>query len=259
MTSPLTIAIAQTNTLDLCIQNNALNHIELIKQASVGGAELVVFPELSLTGYALPKLNSIAMKEDDDSLCQLSHVAQAYNIDVIVGCPLEVNSNKPAIGAAYFSRQGQMEYYCKQYLHQGEAKWCTPGSKSFVFELNGLKLALAICADFCNPQHAIDALDLRADMYLVSALISRSGYNADAEILSSIAKRHHVPVVLSNHVGQTGGWECAGKSAVWDANGKQVATAEPDKQGLLIVRFDDQMVSVVDIVHENHVTSLETS
>ncbi|GAL32255.1 hydrolase [Vibrio maritimus] len=254
MTSPSIFAIAQTNTLDLCIQNNVLNHIELIKQASEGGAELVVFPELSLTGYALPKLNSIAMKEDDDSLCQLSHAAQAHNIDVIVGCPLEVTDNKPAIGAAYFSRQGQMERYGKQYLHQGEAKWCSPGSKSFVFELNGLKLALAICADFCNPQHAIDALELGADMYLVSALISRSGYDADSEILSSIAKRHHFPVVLSNHVGQTGGWECAGKSAVWDADGKRVATAASDKQGLLIVRFDGQMVNVVDIAHENRVT-----
>jgi predicted amidohydrolase len=259
VTSPLTLAIAQTNTLDLCIQNNVLNHIELIKQASIGGADLVIFPELSLTGYVLPKLCSLAVKNGDATLCQLSEVAQAHNIDVIVGCALEVRCSNPAIGAAHFSRRGRIEYYCKRYLHQGESKWCSPGSKSFVFELNGLKLALAICADFCEPQHAIDAVDRGAEMYLVSALISCSGYDADAEILSSIAKRHHVPVVLSNHVGQTGGWDCAGKSAVWDANGKQIATASPNKQGLLIVRFDGQMVNVVDIVHENHVTSLETS
>ncbi len=259
MTSPLTIAIAQTDTLDLCIQNNALNHIELIEQASSGGADLVVFPELSLTGYVLPKLSVLAMNKRDATLCELSDVAQAQNIDVIVGCPLEVNGNKPAIGAVRFFRYGQIEFYCKQYLHQGESEWCSPGSKSFVFELNGLKLALAICADFCEPQHAIDSANLGADIYLVSALISCSGYDADAGILSSIAKRHHVPVVLSNHVGQTGGWECAGKSTVWDVNGKQVAMAESNNQGLLIVQFDEQTVNVVDVVRENSVTSLETS
>lgn len=257
MTSPLHIAIAQTATRDLDIQSNLQSHIELIIQASVAGAELVVFPELSLTGYVLPELSSFSFIEADDILVQLSKVAQSCAIDVIIGCPLEASCDKPAIGAARLSRHGQIDYYCKQYLHQGENEWCSAGGESFVFELNGLKLALAICADFCHPQHAVDAVKLGADVYVVSALISSSGYDTDAAILSKIARQQAIPVVLSNHVGQTGGWHCAGRSAAWDADGRQVAMAESDKQGLLSVRIDGRMVSPVQIDDENSVTLSE--
>lgn len=257
MTSPLYIAIAQTATRDLDIQSNLQSHIELIIQASMAGAELVVFPELSLTGYVLPELSSFSLTEGDDTLVQLSKVAHRYAIDVIIGGPLQANCDKPAIGAARLSRHGHIDYYRKQYLHQGENEWCSSGRKSFVFELNGLKLALAICADFCHPQHAVDAVKLGADVYSVSALISSAGYDADAAMLSNIARQHAIPVVLSNHVGQTGGWQCAGRSAAWDGNGRQVAMAESDQQGLLIVRIDGRMVIPVQIDDENSETLSE--
>ncbi|GMQ48839.1 carbon-nitrogen hydrolase family protein [Vibrio sp. 10N] len=255
--SSLVIAIAQPATRDLDIQANTETHIQLIKQASLLGSDLVLFPELSLTGYVLPKLKHLAMAQDDAVLGKLSSVAQTQDIDIIVGCPLQVQGEKPAIGAAYLSKHGHVLHYHKQYLHQGESEWCCSGDNDFMFEIKGIKIALAICADFCHAQHATDAMNLGAQLYLVSALISPAGYEGDASILSDIAKSHQVPVVLSNHAGETGGWQCAGKSAFWNAQGVQVTAADSDRQGLLIVRFDGQAVNTMPIGDENTVTSTQ--
>ncbi|MGO3057363.1 hypothetical protein ACT3R7_07430 [Halomonas sp. AOP43-A1-21] len=85
---------------------------------------------------------------------------------------------------------------------------------------------MAICADFANPAHAEAAAAQQADVYIASALISETGYEVDAELLAGIAKRHQFPVLLSNHISLTGGWQTCGKSGGWKASGELVISAE---------------------------------
>ncbi|GAL13508.1 hypothetical protein JCM19233_4511 [Vibrio astriarenae] len=43
------------------------------------------------------------------------------------------------------------------------------GKKSYYFSINEVKFSLAVCADFADPRHSIDAKASNADVYLVSA------------------------------------------------------------------------------------------
>ncbi|WP_216628335.1 carbon-nitrogen hydrolase family protein [Pseudoalteromonas caenipelagi] len=150
-------------------------HIAMVKQASELGAHLVVFPELSLIGYELDLLQKLAVDAKRDNFLALSKMAIEQGVTIIAGCPLLANG-KTTIGAVICFADGRVEFYHKQFLHTGEERYCTAGVDDCVFEVRGYKIGLAICADFTNPVHVANAVAAGADAYVVSALISKSGF-----------------------------------------------------------------------------------
>jgi predicted amidohydrolase len=66
-------------------------------------------------------------------------------------------------------------------------------------------------------------------------LISETGYEADARLLSTMAKRHQFPVLLSNHLSNTGGWQTAGKNGGWNTFGELAIVAEERVPSLVLV------------------------
>lgn len=225
-TRDVTIGLAQLPIVKGALAQNLATHLEYIKSASAMDADVVVFPELSLTGYELELLKPLAMPKSADTFSTLSAAATANNIVIIAGCPLISEGNKPHIGAVICFPNGQCDFYAKQYLHAGEDVYCSVGKDSYLLTVNGTRIALAICADFSNPAHAEVAATQQADVYITSALISEAGYGADAELLAGIAKRHQFPVLLSNHISPKGNWQTCGKSSGWNASGELVISAE---------------------------------
>ncbi len=225
MKKNLRIALAQLSVTRGNIRANLQKHIELIELAAEQHANVIVFPELSLTGYEPELLAELAFSPTDESVLALSRLATYHNMVIICGLPLKNESStddaqgKPYIAAAICQPSRTVSFYKKQYLHEGETAFCSPGHDNVMLSVKGNKLALAICADFNEPQHAKDAQENGADIYLVSALISHSGSEHDSQLLADIARTHHFPVLLSNFVGETGGWQAAGQNRVWDMNG----------------------------------------
>ncbi|MGF1908715.1 carbon-nitrogen hydrolase family protein [Vibrio kasasachensis] len=233
----LSIALAQIPIVDGDIEANLQQHLHAIKQAAEYGADLVVFPELSLSGYVLDRVGELAFNTKHGILRVLSEQAVANQISVIAGCPLENGTEKPTISSVICNPTGELGFYAKQYLHSGEEQYCSAGQHNHYLRLKGYKLALAICSDFSNPQHSHDAVEDEADVYLASALVSPSGYGADADILSNIAATCRLPVLLSNHISPTGGWQTAGKSAVWNIDGSVAFEVENDQASLAVVEI----------------------
>ncbi|MBE0463871.1 MAG: carbon-nitrogen hydrolase family protein [Halomonadaceae bacterium] len=225
-TSDITIGLSQLPIVKAAVAENLATHLKYIKRAAAMGADVVVFPELSLTGYELELLEQLAMPKSADTFIALSAAATANNIVIIAGFPLISEGNKPQIGAVICFPSGQRDFYAKQHLHKGEDIYCSAGSDSYLLTVNGIRIALAICADFANPAHAEAAAAQQADVYIASALISKAGYEADTQLLAGIAKRHQFPVLLSNHISLTGGWQTCGKSGGWKASGELVISAE---------------------------------
>jgi len=231
----LLISLAQVPVIKGNIEANLSNHISLVEASSHLGADVVVFPELSLTGYELALLERLAFDKNSSNILTLSEAAIQYDITIIAGCPLSVpNSVKPTISAVICFPNGQVDFYSKQYLHSGEEQYCSVGGDDYLFIIKGYKIALAICADFSSPAHALKAKKAGADLYLVSALISDSGFKADAQILSNIAVTHQLPVLLSNHISSTGGWFVCGNNSVWGKSGKLVLASQTKKTGVIL-------------------------
>ncbi len=238
----LRISLPQLPVFKADFQRNLEQHAEMVRRSAHVGADLVVFPELSLTGYELELLQSLAVSPSAEHFAELSNAAVEHNTVVIAGCPLvRDGESMPAIGAVICFPDTRVEFYCKQFLHEGEGNSCSAGSSDYFFELRGSRLALAICADFANPLHAQGVAEQGADLYLVSALISEAGYKKlDSEILSHLARRHQMPVILSNHISRTGGWDTFGHNAVWDAKGKRTLSTNSRDSCMLLCTFEGQ-------------------
>ncbi|WP_205987528.1 MULTISPECIES: carbon-nitrogen hydrolase family protein [Pseudoalteromonas] len=140
---------------------------------------------------------------------------------------------------------GDVEFYSKQFLHSGEERYCSAGSIDYVFNCKQYRIALAVCADFCAPEHSQNAAKANADVYLVSALISQAGYTPDSKLLAQIATTNQFPVLLSNHISVTGGWTCAGKNAIWGEAGRMFACTNTKMPSLLVCSISDEGVSAI--------------
>ncbi|MBU2899328.1 carbon-nitrogen hydrolase family protein [Vibrio hepatarius] len=239
----LTIALSQCPVTRGGFQSNLDHHLTHIEHSAFLGAQLIVFPELSLTGYELDIANENALKPSDRIFKDLSKASKNNDIIVIAGCPLATQSSKPQIGAVICFPCGNIEFYSKQYLHDGEEQYCLPGEKDYQFTIGEHKIALAVCADFSEPEHSKRAIKKAADVYIASALISPSGYQHDAEILSNIAFRHQIPTLLCNHISTTGGWETCGNNSIWDLNGKLIASSDNNQPGVLLCTMSEVSIS----------------
>ena len=253
MKKSITISLAQTPVVKADIPKNVAQHITFIQESATLGADVVVFPELSLTGYELELAQQLMLSPHSECFQQLSRAAVEHNIIVIAGCPLEnANSTKPTIAAVICFPDGDVDFYSKQYLHDGEGEYCVAGDKNYLFNFNGHEIALAICADFANPAHSDKAATLDADIYLVSALISEKGYPVDAEILAGIANKHQIPVLLANHISQTGGWQTCGNNTVWNAQGRVAASSQHNQPGLVLCTITGREVTEARLVTFEH-------
>ncbi|ASA57738.1 carbon-nitrogen hydrolase family protein [Vibrio gazogenes] len=235
LNTSVTISLAQIPVSKGDVKANLEQHLYMIERASSSQADVVVFPELSLTGYELELLAELAVPPESSHFQTLSQAAVDHDIVVIAGCPLKPEqAGKPTIGAVICFPDGTVQFYVKQSLHAGEEVYCSSGETDYCFHIKGYQIALAVCADFADPQHAQRAKAAGADIYVVSALISEHGFVPDGKILSQTATEHGFPVFLSNHISVTGGWDTCGRNAVWNSHGELVLSSETKDSCLVL-------------------------
>jgi len=95
-------------------------------------------------------------------------------------------------------------------------------------------VAPAICYELSNKEHVEYAVKNNASIYLASVLNSIGGVDADLKKLSDIAKNHNMTTFMANYVGQSGGYDCAGKSSIWNNKGELIGQLDGLNEGLLI-------------------------
>ncbi len=112
---PIRVALAQVAPRLGDLRANLDRHTTLIEEARAGGADLVVFPELGLTGYLLQDLNAeVAMRLDDPRLARLADGARG--ISVIVSFVEESDDHRLFIAAALLEDGGIRHVHRKVYL-----------------------------------------------------------------------------------------------------------------------------------------------
>lgn len=245
--SDVIIALVQYQAVKGRIDLNLKKHLEHVALAAENGADIVVFPELSLTGYEPELASDLAIaldtEADADPVVLLSEAAQKQGVIVISGCPLKSDETRPYIGALIFYPSGRTDLYRKQHLHPGESDYFIAGGESYVISYKGQQIALAVCADFCNPNHAADAKAAGADAYLCSVLISENGFAVDSQLLQSRALDNGFPVLMANYSGETGGWESCGNSRVWSSDGEVIVASENSETELVLYTLSNRKVS----------------
>ena len=221
----MVIAAAQACSIKGDIKANVKAHVAMARQAAERGARLVVFPELSLTGYEPELAAALATRPDDPRLAPLDRCSKRHGITIIAGAPIVCSRGKPFIGAWIFT-PGRTFLYRKRHLHPGEERFFSEGKgESRILSVDGTRVGTAICADTNHASHARIAAQRGARLYTAGVLISESGYAADVRNLRRIAKTHRMAVLMANHGSPSGGYQSAGRSAIWNEQGGCIAEA----------------------------------
>ncbi|MBD0675594.1 carbon-nitrogen hydrolase family protein [Streptomyces sp. CBMA156] len=224
--APLTVAVAQpvcaaAGRPDTVSENVAL-HAEAVRAA---GTRLVVFPELSLTGYDLA---APAVGPADARLAPLVAACATTGAVALVGAPVAEADGRESIATLVVTGEGAVVAYRKMRLHGAEMERFTPGEKPVTLELDGLRLGLAICADAADPAHAEETVALGVDAYVASTLYGPGAAQAERRDghFRDRAAAHGVWCVLATCAGATGEYpDSSGGSGVWAPGGELLAQA----------------------------------
>lgn len=186
------------------------------------GARVVLFPELSLTGYVLdhPAVEVSALEPIVEACAVTGAVA-------LVGAPAEGYLSVLAVDG-----DGARIAYRKVNLGSEERRFFSPGPGPVVLEVDGFRLGLAVCKDMGTPAHAADTAALRIDAYLAGTVKHEHEASLQDDRARRIAREHQVWVAVASFAGPTGeGYpRTAGGSALWSPAGEPVVRAgrEPD-------------------------------
>jgi predicted amidohydrolase len=240
------IAVAQTIPIRGDVEANVEHHLYLTRIAAEAGAQVVVFPELSLTGYELDLGECLAFSPDDVRLGRLMEAAAASSMLLIVGAPARLES-RLHIGAFILYPGGTVEVYTKHHLGAfssnaecdgivppAEATLFQPGDRNPPVRFGESTGAVAVCADTGRPSHPAAAAARGATSYLASMFVIPSEFERETVNLRSTAERYGMAVGFANYGGPSGGLASAGRSAIWSGSGEVLVQLDRAGAGVAV-------------------------
>jgi predicted amidohydrolase len=230
-TADFRIAAAQVAFVRGDIVGNIAAHTAVIEAAAAQGVAVLIFPELSLTGYEPDLAAELAIAPTDERLVPLTTLARRHQIDVVVGAPLRNGTAKPNLGAMLFAADGTTRTYSKMYLGASERTYFTPGSEPLAFSARGHTIGIAICADASQPSHPRAYAEAGSTIYAAGVFLNADWYATDAPRLAGYAADCRM---LANHADSVGTYRSVGKSAVWAPGGTRLAQADGAESCLVI-------------------------
>lgn len=225
VTGSLTVALAQLNMLVGDIEGNAQKIITTTGEQADAGADLVVFPELALTGYPPEDLLlrpdlMVRVNAQLDLIAQVSHKTA-----VLVGHPWPEDGKLYNALSVYAEGRLLIRYYKQKLPNYGvfdELRYFSAGDKNALLELNGVRLGLLICEDlwFDAP---VDALHAAGAEVIVS--INASPYDQEKpqvrqRLLEGHCRRTGLPLLYLNQIGGQDELVFDGCSKVFNAQGE---------------------------------------
>jgi predicted amidohydrolase len=251
MTVARSLAAAQTIPKRGDVEANLEGHIRLIHAAAEGRARVLVFPELSLTGYELDLAEDLAFSESDPRLTPLIELASSYRMTLIVGAPVRIET-RLHIGAFILSPDRSVDLYTKHRLGAfpsdaspdstvppAEATVFHPGHRNPLLQFDGNTAAVAVCADTGRPSHPREAADRGARNYLASMFVIPADLEQETARLREYAVKHSMAVVFANFGGPTGGLPSGGSSAIVSEKGELLARLPAIGAGVAIAIEDE--------------------
>lgn len=227
------ICLAQIQPVKGDVEQNILRHIDFIERAARLHAAAIFFPELSLTGYEPGLAKELATTANDKRFTILQQQSDELHITIAAGIPLLTNKGIQ-ISMLIFQPTQPVQTYAKQILHSDEEPYFMNGDNQILIQVEGLKIAPAICFESLQPGHAEKASLLGADLYVTSVAKSSAGVTKAYRHYPQIAATYGMPVLMANSVGPCDNFIGAGQTGVWLKNGALSGYLSHTEEGLLV-------------------------
>ena len=238
----LRIALAQDNFLVGSIPENAQKVRLLAQQAKAQRSDIIVFPELCLTGYPPEDLlfrPSLTPRIND----ALASLADIRDIVLVLGYPKIVQGQLYNMAGAWLNGQCLVEY-AKQKLPNyqvfDEKRYFVEGQSASAFSYKNTCIALTVCEDIWHDEPVANAKALGAELIL-NLNASPFHINKQAERLSAVqqrARENQVAIAYVNLVGGQDELVFDGGSFVVNPSGEVVKEGLLFKEELTVIDFD---------------------
>lgn len=252
------LALAQINPTVGDFPGNIRKIVDTTRAADDCGADLVIFPELAICGYFPADLleKRSFLERTQDALHRVAEQAtEGRRISVLCGCVTAAAeaTGKRVMNSAALLRRGRIDFVQSKMLLPyydvfDEQRYFAPAASQSVFELVGERLGITICEDAWNdknfwPQRLYPLDPVESLMQQGATLIlnisaspfSRGKRETRQKMLTALARRHRVPVVMVNQIGGNDSLIFDGSSIAIDAQGKCIGRAKSFHEDLVIV------------------------
>jgi predicted amidohydrolase len=238
------VALYQCPPLPLDVAGNLQRLQQLAQEAK--GADLLVLPEMFLTGYniGLDAVSVLAEVHNGESAQQVARIARSAGIAILYGYPERAEDGQIYNAVQLIDAQGERVCnYRKTHLFGDlDRSMFSPGTNEFpVVELNGWKLGFLICYDLEFPENARRLAIEGAELILVpTANMIPFDFIADVTVRSR-AFENQCYVAYANYCGQEGDIQYCGQSSIAAPDGSRIAQAGLD-EALIVGELDRQLM-----------------
>jgi NAD+ synthase (glutamine-hydrolysing) len=248
----LNLALAQISTTLGNVPANLKKHLASIQRARREGADLIIFPELSLTGYALQDLASaVACRPSAKDPVFQPLLKASRAIDIAVGFVEEDVRNRFYISSAYLSGGEVVHVHRKVYLPTygmfDEGRFFALGDRVQAFDTRFGRLGMLICEDFWHASSPYLLWLDGADLFLFMSASPGRGLGAANKLETAdwvervnrgYASLFTAFVAHTNKVGFEDGLNFWGGAMVFDPNGKKIVQGAYHEEALMLAELD---------------------
>jgi len=254
------LALAQTNPTVGAVEANIDAILVTVANASAGGAELIVFGEMVVTGYPIEDLatRESFVAKSEAAVAQLAKtlVERGYGeMSVIVGHPTKASARGWAIAHNSISvlRAGKIigqyhKHHLPNYSVFDEYRNFVAGNELLTFEHGGIKFATVICEDIWQSGGPV--AEISQSGANVTLVINGSPFEIDKDdrrlqLVQELARTHHTPTAYVNLVGGQDDLVFDGDSLMVDAAGTVIGRCAQFEEDLLFIDIDGESVTQV--------------
>lgn len=238
------IALAQLNYIVGDLDFNSQKIITAIEQANQDQADLIIFSELSVTGYSPEDL--LTYPSFITKTAKKIHEIASFSkqLDVIIGAPLHENGK--LFNAAYHLSEGKIKQIVKKTLLPtydvfDEKRYFSPSDKLNCIEIKGQKVALVICEDTWiieeSPLHTLWNEKPSFIINISASPFSRTHQEARFQMANKIQKNFPVPFIYVNQIGANTELIFDGNSFVQLSNHERVCELPPFQEKIQTIDF----------------------
>ncbi|WAH64605.1 carbon-nitrogen hydrolase family protein [Xanthomonas hortorum] len=214
------------------IGKNISKHLDVTRLAASKDADVLVFPELSLTGYEPGLAEALAVHPTDRRFDEFQALSDRDGMLIAVGAPTKGTKGNE-ISMICFQPGLARRTYSKQHLHVDEYPFFTAGTEQLVLRHADHVLAPAICYESLQASHAEHAAESGAHVYMASVAKSERGVASAYSHYPMMAKTHFMTVMMANCIGAADNFIGAGLSAIWNSAGELVCSADTFQEALV--------------------------
>ncbi len=222
----------------------------LAERARDAGVELIVFPEMADTGYAMRVIREQAGRWNEGAMPELQEIARRFSIAIVSGVSEREGSSIFNTQVLLDAKGAMVAKYRKTHLFAPapieEDKCCRPGDSLTSCDFAGFRLGLSICYDLRFPEiYRALTLEQKCNVFVVSSAWPFPRAEHLRILTTARAIENQSYLVLANRVGIDDGVQFCGSSAVIDPAGVVIGSASSDREELLVSEISAETVRKV--------------